>query len=319
MSNKRVSLTFLYVALVLLGTSLPLLVGWSHLPEQVATHWRRGGAPDSSSSKLGIIIVLTAVGLLPLAGVKRKLGDAFVVPSALATLAFVGVLVTCTSVLITVLNWNRGSWSAAGEPGLLGLALVLGLPAAASGLAYFLARRFYPQLRRRLDEPPALALAAGERAYWSGSATNRWLWLLALALTAFTGVVSSGAGPLALIGPVVALLAAAVLAKIRVTIDQRGVAIRYGLLGWPCQRIPLARIRSAEPFELTPLAHGGWGYRGSLKVMGRAAIVVRAGPALRLELDGERRLSITVDHADEAARLINGFVARARPGVSSLG
>ncbi|MET0413531.1 MAG: DUF1648 domain-containing protein [Polyangiaceae bacterium] len=306
------------MALLLLGVSLPLLVGWSHLPEPVATHWRGGGAPDASSSKLGIMLVLTLIGLLPLAGVGSKLRDAFRVPTALATLAFVGVLATSVSVQITLMNWNRGGWSAAREPGLLGLALVLGLPAAAASLAYLLARRFYPEVRRRLDELPALSLVAGERAYWSGSAANRWLWLLALALTAFTSIVSRGAGPLALIGPVVTLLAAASLATVRVTIDERGVAIRYGLLGWPCQRIALSRIRSAQAFELAPLEHGGWGYRGSLTVMGRAAVVVRAGLALRLELEGEQRLCITVDHADEAAKLINGFVARGRTAVSSL-
>jgi hypothetical protein len=319
MSNRHVSWSFVYVALVLLGTSLPLLVGWSHLPAQVATHWARGGAPDGSASKLGAIIVLTLVGLVPLAGVGSKLGDPLRVPAALATLAFVGSVVSSVSVLITVLNWNSSSWTAAREPGLVGMALALGLPGVAAAITYYLARRFYPEVRRQLDALPALSLAAGERAYWTGSATNRWFWAIAVAIALLASATSRSSGVLGVVGPVLGLLAVACFARLRVTVDGRGVEVRYGLLGWPRQRIPLARIRSAEAFELMPLAHGGWGYRGSLHALGRASIVVRAGVALRLELEGGKRLCITVDHADEAAKLINGFVARGRAGSSSAG
>ena len=70
--------------------------------------------------------------------------------------------------------------------------------------------------------------------------------------------------------------------------------------------LPLVLVWPRKP----PMEHGGWGYRGSLRLTQRAAVVVRSGLALRLELQGGKRLSITVDDAGTAARLINGFVNR---------
>jgi hypothetical protein len=53
-----------------------------------------------------------------------------------------------------------------------------------------------------------------------------------------------------------------------------------------------------------------------LAILGRAAIVVRRGQALRLELERGRELSITVDDAGTAAELINGLLARNASGAS---
>jgi hypothetical protein len=100
------------------------------------------------------------------------------------------------------------------------------------------------------------------------------------------------------------------LSKIRVSINERALTIHYGHLGWVRQRVPLARIARASAFELEPLSHGGWGYRGSLKLRGRAAVVVRSGSALRLELRDAKQLCITVDDAETGAALLNGFVQR---------
>lgn len=309
MVNERSSSWLLYALLALAGGALPLLVGWSHLPEPVATHWPLGGAPDGSMSKLGFISLLAAIGLSPLLALRAKSPDALRSATALATLVFMGLVTTGVSLVVTMANWDRSSWTEARPPGVA-LLLVLGLPSAAAGITYWVARRFYPPARKDLRELPALSLAPGERAYWTGSAYNRWFWLLALAIGGLAWATGPKSGPLVLLGPGLALLALAVLARIRVTVSERGVEIQYGVLGWPRQRIPLARICSAEAFDLAPLAHGGWGYRGSLKALGSAAVVVRGGLALRLELEDDKRLFITVDGADDAARLLNGFVAR---------
>jgi hypothetical protein len=99
--------------------------------------------------------------------------------------------------------------------------------------------------------------------------------------------------------------------KIAVHVDQRALTIRYGRLGWLRQHFPMERIVSARATELDPMeAHGGWGYRGSLKLRGKAAVVVRAGSAVRLELRGGKLFDITVDGAENAASLINTFISR---------
>ena len=40
---------------------------------------------------------------------------------------------------------------------------------------------------------------------------------------------------------------------------------------------------------------GGWGYRGSLRLFKRAALVTRRGEALELTLTRKRRFIVTVD------------------------
>ena len=131
---------------------------------------------------------------------------------------------------------------------------------------------------------------------------------------ALFGLILTKAPPAAfhlLIGVhVLVIVSLALMGSLRVSVNERALQIRYGQLGWPRQRIALDRIRAAEPFDLVPIDHEGWGYRGSLRLFGRAAVVVRAGPALRLELEGNKRFAVTVDDAETAARLINAFVSR---------
>jgi hypothetical protein len=74
--------------------------------------------------------------------------------------------------------------------------------------------------------------------------------------------------------------------------------------------VALRDVVQAEAIDIRPLEWGGWGYRGSLRLMGRAAVVLRAGPGVRLELRGGRVLAVTVDDAETAAGLLNDLVAR---------
>ena len=76
------------------------------------------------------------------------------------------------------------------------------------------------------------------------------------------------------------------------------------------KRVPLERVRGAEACEVEALEHGGWGYPGNVRWPGRAAVVVRSGSAVRLQLRDGKHLSISVDDASTAAELINGFVQR---------
>jgi hypothetical protein len=101
--------------------------------------------------------------------------------------------------------------------------------------------------------------------------------------------------------------------RLRLRVDAGGLGIRYGHLGWLRQRIALERIQAARGVRLEPMEHGGFGYRGSLRFSGRAALVVRAGWGLELVLDGGKRLAISVDDAERGAELNNRFLARRTP------
>ena len=81
--------------------------------------------------------------------------------------------------------------------------------------------------------------------------------------------------------------------------------VAYGWLRWPSTRIGIDAIRQATAIDVRPSAWGGWGYRGSLRLNRRAAVVVRAGEGLRLDLRGGRVFLVTVDGAVNAAGLLN--------------
>jgi hypothetical protein len=121
---------------------------------------------------------------------------------------------------------------------------------------------------------------------------------------------AAGAGPYLNLVHVLVLAVLELFAKVHVDVDQREVRIRYGYIGWLTQRVKLDRVVTARAFVLRPMEHGGWGSRGSVRFLGRAAVVVRGGPALGLELANGKRLSITVDDADRAAQVINTILSR---------
>jgi hypothetical protein len=77
--------------------------------------------------------------------------------------------------------------------------------------------------------------------------------------------------------------------------EGRTLEIVYGPAGLVRQIFGPERIVavSAGNFSFTQM--GGWGYRGSLKLLHRAALVTRRGDALDVQLRGKRRFIVTVD------------------------
>ena len=99
-------------------------------------------------------------------------------------------------------------------------------------------------------------------------------------------------------------------AEIHARVDERGLTIAFGPWRLPRMRWPLDKIRSVRAIDIEPMKNGGWGYRGSLALLGRAALIVRRGEGLELQLDGDRVLIVSVDDARTAAGLLNDLLAR---------
>lgn len=111
-------------------------------------------------------------------------------------------------------------------------------------------------------------------------------------------------------------LAALPFTSIGVTIDERGLRVEYGMLRWPVSRVGLEEIEQVTAIDLRPAQWGGWGYRGSRAVLKRAAVVLRAGPAIEMELVGGRRFAVTVDDAEVGARALQQLVRLLPPSGS---
>lgn len=122
------------------------------------------------------------------------------------------------------------------------------------------------------------------------------------------GVVT-GAILVAAVGLSVGLLAEAFL-RIEVSLDDTHLRTAFGLLRWPVVRIPLAEIERLEYVaDLRPARYGGWGYRGSLTLLKRAAVILRRGEGVIFALTGGRRFIVTVDDAESLARAVQDRIA----------
>jgi hypothetical protein len=162
---------------------------------------------------------------------------------------------------------------------------------------------------------------------WTGRATNRAQWLLALGGAAFMALGielavdsawTSGTAPLVM--SVVGCIAAGLLVlfgtlafvHVSVRVDGECLEVRCGHIGVPRRRIPLSQVADVDFAPcVTPHQWGGWGYRWRPEK--GTAVVVRRGEAVVLRLLDGHTFTITVDHAETAVRVIR---ARLRPKAS---
>ena len=145
----------------------------------------------------------------------------------------------------------------------------------------------------------------GAPTAWTGE--GRWAVPAALLI-----VVGGGALAAALGSPVLAAAAALVgvlmvhFRRITVTVDDTHLRTAFAWPGLIRVRIPLADIERLEYVpDLRPVRYGGWGYRGSLRLLKKAAVVLRRGPGVIFALTGERRYIVTVDDAESLARTVH--------------
>ncbi|GGL86133.1 lipoprotein [Streptomyces fumigatiscleroticus] len=162
---------------------------------------------------------------------------------------------------------------------------------------------------------------------WTGRATNRAQWLLALAGAACLALgielaVDSAwtSGVTALVMAVVGCIAAGLLVlfgtlafvHVALKVDRECLEVRCGHIGVPRRRIPLSQVAGAEfAPHVTPRHWGGWGYRWRPEK--GTAVVVRRGEGLVLRLWDGHTFTITVDDAETAVRVIKD---RLRPRTS---
>lgn len=312
-------------ALGIVAAALPMLLYWSELPEPIAVHWSADLRPDGAMAKRVALFMpcalIAGALLLSLLGSQRAYGHGRA--GRLAIVATASAFATAASMTIVARNLGRAVWSDADSLTAGILALHFGAAALAAAVAYFIGSHVWRDVR-----PPApakgsvLPLAAGARAFWSGSASNRWLlgigaYLLAQAVVLQAVLPQLRALPAWLALHVVMFAAFEFFSRIVVTVDDRGVAIRYGHLGLWTRRVPLAEIAAAQAMMLDALEHGGWGYRGGLRLFGKASIVVRSGPAIRLDLQSGQTLFVTVDDAETGARLLNALLEREAPATAA--
>jgi len=165
---------------------------------------------------------------------------------------------------------------------------------------------------------------------WTGRATNRVQWLLALGGAACMALGielavdsawTSGIAPLVM--SVVGCIAAGLLVlfgtlafvHVAVKVDGDCLEVRCGHIGLPRRRIPLAHVAGADFVpRVTPFQWGGWGYRWRPEK--GTAVVVRRGEGVVLRLWDGHTFTITVDNAESAVRVIRARLQPSLPGAT---
>jgi hypothetical protein len=77
--------------------------------------------------------------------------------------------------------------------------------------------------------------------------------------------------------------------------DGRALEVVYGPGGFVRQVFEPQEVEAAYARHLSFAEMGGWGYRGSLRLLRQAALVTRRGDALEVQLTHKRRFIVTVD------------------------
>ena len=322
LSGRRAAAVTLLPALVLAAAGpLPLLVWRERLPDPLATHWGFSGGPNGATGYTAMLAVTIGAVVLSTATVgwvarNRRRRDPSVYPFVVFLALMLAGIACGSSATIVAVNLDVADWHQTGPlPGWLVAAAVAGSVALAASATRALPAQ--PARRPVADgalHPAARPLAAGERAVWVGTLTNRWLLVPSAALGA-VGLVWVVMGPGRWVGlTFVPLgLATSLLATVQVTVDRRGLQVAYGPLHWPRTRFPVERIESADVIEVHPTEWGGWGYRGSIRLMKRAAVVLRRGPGLHLRLRDGSEFAVTVERPEPGADLLNRVLVAAGP------
>lgn len=287
-------------AVPLLVSAMTLIVTEAALSGDTAIHWSLSGDPDGFASPRTAWAVTGGVATaaaLVAAAAGRLRSRAGAVPTGrpadpVGTIALgVSMLFAGLSVLVTVANLGDG------EPRLSPLAVVATL---AICLLVVAAVAGPSTTSGRLEMSPSSSNPS--EILWQGTCRSRF------AIPTFLVFVAAGAVVAVLVdvvpGVVIAVAGLFVLAlvEIRVELTAEALRIRYsGPLRWPSQSIRHADVATTEAIDVDPKRYGGWGYRGSLRLFRRAALNLRKGPGLRLELHDGRVFVVTVDDAATAA------------------
>ncbi|MFH8625790.1 DUF1648 domain-containing protein [Streptomyces vietnamensis] len=301
------ALAALPFVLVLVAHLLLFALWYDRLPDPLATHFGGGGDANGFTGRAAFLAVSTAL-ILGLGACWTLLVRRTALWGAWATAGFTGALLTL------LVRDNLDAVDAAQvESPLVNLTVAAGVAGVFAAAGHALTRLVPPTDAEApaVDGGPRLPLGASEIAGWTRATGSRPLTALAvLALVACPVVLLLAPWPAALLGllGLVIGVPGLALARVRVTVDRRGLTLRPAFAARPRLRVPLDEVAGADVRDVDALADfGGWGYRVRAH---RTGVVLRSGEALVVRRTGGREFAVTVPDARTAAALLNTLVER---------
>ncbi|GGY30040.1 DUF1648 domain-containing protein [Streptomyces tanashiensis] len=285
---------------------LVLALWYDRLSDPLATHFGASGRADGFTSRAAFAMISTAL-LLGLGAGWTLLVRRTALWGAWATAGFTGAL------LVLLVRDNLDAADAALVSSPLANLTVAAAVAGLFALGGWALTRHVPPVDSEAPviDGPRLPLGASEVAGWTratGSRPLTALAVLALAVTPAVLILAPWPGAvLGLLGLVIGVPGFA-LARIRVSVDRRGLTVRPAIVSWPRLRIPLDEVADADVRDVDAVAdYGGWGYRVRAH---RTGVVLRSGEALVVRQTGGREFAVTVPDARTAAALLNTLAER---------
>ncbi|MFI1463427.1 hypothetical protein [Nocardia carnea] len=299
--------------LVLLATAA------DNLPDPLATHFAAGGADGFTGrvATMGIAAAL-AVGFGALfaamlvaanrKGAPARRPDTTLDPNRLLVSSSWGVGALLGVLLFAGTRANLGLTDPAQATLPAWMFPVAAVIALVFGAVGWLIAPASPVAENVPAPAEPLAIGRTERVSWSRRATSPWM-LLAGVSSVLIGVavgfaVHPGAGVIAVLAGVLV----GQLALVRVVVDQRGLTVGTGLLGWPRWRLAPAEISEVTATDISPAHYGGYGIR---LTPGATAVVLRGGPGIVVTRRSGRQFAVSVDDAETGAGVLAGVVQRA--------
>lgn len=294
----------------------PYLLWRSDLPDRLATHFDGSGTPDDSMTQ-GVFLLFTSAFMV--AGIAVLIGLALrskpLVQGVGAIAGFLGGFFAGLGAAIlgatVVAQRDIESWTEADGPWMLVVAIIiLGLTMGAIGARLGSMLPVSEPVAFDTTTQPVMDLSDTENAVWSTRMRSSPLFMVGAAVLVLGIVIALGTMWWIMIPTLVSGFAALALATLHVRADAQGLHVKYGLLPWPRTNVRVDQIEQATVIDVRPMQWGGWGYRGSLKLMKQAAVVHRAGPGVRLDLKDGKVFVVTVDNPETPVALLNAEVAR---------
>jgi hypothetical protein len=307
--RNRIAAATLWLPVV--AVSLTATLWYDRLPAVLPRQWNGAGVTSTAGTEImigisgGLALLGAIAGLVALSDVAARIRRGLVLAAGFTAGMGAGIWFVSAGLVIATGSPepDAGAWP------------LLAVLACAYGFVPFLLTP-----RRAPHSAPAAPAASTELplgetesgAWYTALTVPMFVVLTVVAVVAAVGagvysVMTDGAGMSAAVALVLVAGAGLTFARLRVTVDRRGLRVISSLFRLPLKRIPLADVAFARAEPLRPLEWGGFGYR---ILPGRSAVVLAGGPAIVVERRNGTVFAVTVPEAELPAALLSTLASR---------
>jgi hypothetical protein len=297
--------------LPVVAVSLTATLWYDSLPAVLPRQWNGAGVTSTVGTEImigisgGLALLGAIAGLVALSDAAARIRRGLVLAAGFTAGMGAGIWFVSAGLVIATGSPapDAGAW-----PLLAVLACAYGF------VPFLLSSRGTPSGEPAASGTPAtVPLGSTESGAWYTTLTvPMFIGLATVATIAAVGVAiysvtQDSAGTSAAVALVLVAGIGLVFARLRVTVDRRGLRVVSSLFRIPLKRIALTEVSSARAESIRPLEWGGWGYR---VLLGRSAVVLTDGPAIVVERHNGTVFAVTVPAAELPAALLTTLASR---------